>query len=66
MGLRINDVVPDFTARTNQGEDPLPRLDRRQLGDPVLASKGLHPRVHDGVRRRGAAERRVEEAGTPR
>jgi thioredoxin-dependent peroxiredoxin len=20
MGLRINDVVPDFTARTNQGE----------------------------------------------
>src|SRR2546422_8941116 len=25
------------------------RVDRRQMGDPVLAPEGLHARVHDGV-----------------
>ena len=50
MPLRIGDEAPDFTAQTTEGPDPLSRLDRRQVGDPVLASQGFHSRVHDRAR----------------
>jgi alkyl hydroperoxide reductase subunit AhpC len=62
MGLRINDTVPNFTAETDQGTDPVPRLDRRQLGDPVQPPQGFHPGLHDRVRRRRAAGRRMGKA----
>ena len=44
------------------GHDPLPRVDRRQLGDPVLAPEGLHPGVHHRAGLHGAHRARVQEA----
>src|SRR5258708_28804862 len=33
----------------HRGKDPFPRMDRGQMGDPVLASEGLHARLHHRV-----------------
>ena len=61
MSLRINDTAPNFTAETTTGPDPLSRLDRRQLGDPVLAPEGLHAGVHHRARLHGEARARVHK-----
>ena len=53
MALQLGDEAPDFEAETTQGPDQLPRLDRRLLGDPVLAPEELHPGVHDRARLHG-------------
>ena len=59
---RINDVAPDFTAETTQGTDPLSRMDRRRLGDPVFASQGLHSGVHHRTRLHGRAAAGIRQA----
>ena len=41
MTLSIGSIAPDFTAETTHGNDQLPRLDRRRLCHPLLASQGL-------------------------
>jgi alkyl hydroperoxide reductase subunit AhpC len=43
MGLRINDTIPNLTVEDRSGQLRPARLDRRQLGDPVLAPQGFHP-----------------------
>ena len=55
MSLRINDTAPNFKAKTTKGTDQLPRVDRRQLGDPVLAPEGLHAGVHHRAGLHGAS-----------
>ena len=60
--LRINDTAPDFTAETTQGHHPLPRVDRRRLGHPVLAPEGLHPRLHHRARLHGGLEPEFTQA----
>ena len=58
----FNSEAPNFTAETTQGTDQLPQLDRRRLGDPVLAPQGLHAGLHDRARLHGRAEARVRQA----
>ena len=62
MSLRINDTAPDFEAETTQGKIRFHEVDRRQLGDPVLAPEGLHARLHDRARLHGQDRARVHQA----
>ena len=57
MSLRINSEAPNFTAETTQGQDQFPPMDRRWLGDPVLASQGFHAGLHHraGLHRPGSS-----------
>ena len=66
MSLRINSEAPNFTAETTQGTDQLPQLDRRWLGDPVLAPQGLHAGLHHRARLHGRAEAASSTSATPR
>jgi hypothetical protein len=52
MALQIADTAPDSRPRRPRA-DPLPRLDRRLAGGPLLAPEGLHARLHDGARIHG-------------
>ena len=66
MTLSIGSIAPDFTAETTAGPDQLPRLDRRQLGDPVLAPQGVHAGVHHRARLYGRARATSSPSATPR
>ena len=48
--------------RNNAGQDQLSRVDRRQVGDPVFPSQGLHPGLHDRTRLHGQDRARVHQA----
>src|SRR6266852_417947 len=49
-------------GRNHRRKDPLPRMDRGQMGDPVLTSQGLHARLHHRARLHGEIEARVRQA----
>ena len=53
---------PRFRGRHHPGPDPLPRMDRRRLGGPVLASQGLHAGLHHRARLHGQDQARVRQA----
>src|SRR6185437_14395177 len=48
---------PGFDRRP----DPLPRLDRREMGGALLASQGFHPGLHDRARRGGEAQAGIRQ-----
>ncbi len=48
--------------RHHRRKNPIPRLDRRQLGAPVLASEGFHAGLHHRARRAGEAEAGIRQA----
>ena len=55
-----------FRGGDDGGQDRLPRLARRVVGGPVLASEGLHPRLHDRARLHGARSSRSSTSATSR
>ena len=56
---------PTSPAETTQGPIKLPRVDRRQLGDPVLAPEGLHAGVHHRAGLHGEDRAGVHASATP-
>ncbi len=53
---------PRLRSRDHARKDPLPPVDRRQLGGPVLAPEGFHPGLHDRARLHGQDRARVHQA----
>jgi hypothetical protein len=53
---------PRISRRDDPGHDQFSRMDRRRLGDPVLAPQGLHPGLHDRARLHGGAEAGIRQA----
>ena len=53
---------PELHGQDDAGHDRFPRVDRRQLGDPVLAPEGLHAGVHHRARLHGQDRARVHQA----
>ena len=49
-------------GRLDRRRDQLPRVDRRLVGGALLASQGLHARVHDRARLHGEDQARVRQA----
>src|SRR5262249_44241637 len=44
---------PGLRSSDDRGQDPIPRLDRRQLGGDVLTSEGFYAGVHHRTRLHG-------------
>ena len=58
MSLRINDLAPNFTAQTTQGQ-----IDFHQwIGNIVFTSQRLHAGVHYRVGLHGENRARIHEA----
>ena len=55
-----------FHGGHDAGTDQLPRMDRRRLGDPVLAPEGLHAGLHDRARLHGRPRATSSPSATPR
>ena len=49
MTLQIERNRSRLRGREHRGNDPVPRLDRRFLGRPVLPPQDFHPGLHDRV-----------------
>src|ERR1700722_2237147 len=50
-----------FRGRNDRRQNPLPRVDREQLGGAVFAPEGFHPGLHHRARHHGAAEARIRQ-----
>jgi hypothetical protein len=57
--------VTELHGQDHPGPDRLPRLDRRQLGDPVLAPQGLHAGLHHRAGLHGQDRSRSSTSATP-
>ena len=53
---------PGFRSRDDRRQNPLPRLDRQQLGRAVLPSQGFHAGLHHRAGHHGAPQARVRQA----
>ena len=62
MALALGAYGARLHRRYDGRDDQLPRLDRRQLGRPVLAPEGLHPGLHHRARLHGQDQARVRQA----
>ena len=61
--ITIGFIGAEFPGQDHARRHRLPRMDRRQMGDLVLAPGGFHARVHDGTGGLCETEARIRSAG---